>query len=78
MALCLDPFSLGKGPCGCSLWQLPVAAPRGSSPWLVPVAGLHGCCAACLHVDMHDVFTFPPLDGSLQFRAILNKVARRP
>ena len=71
MWLCLDPFSLSKGPCGCSLWQLPVAAPHGwspcRSPWLLP---------ACLRVNMHDVFALPPLDGLLQFRAILNKVAR--
>lgn len=75
-ALCLDPFSLSKGPRGCSLCLLPVAAPRDSSPWLLPVAAPHGCCAACLRVDMHDVFALPPLDGLLQFRAILNKVAR--
>ena len=40
MALCLDPFSLSKGPCGCSLWQLPVAAPHGWSPWQVSMAAV--------------------------------------
>ena len=48
-----------------------MAAPHGwspcRSPWLLP---------ACLRVNMHDVFALPPLDGLLQFRAILNKVAR--